>query len=123
VEVTGFVGHDEAMRRLAACSALVLAGPRDARGILRGQVAGKVWEYLATPRPIVYVGDLDCDVADVLRGEDACHLCAPGDEAAALAGLERSRGILPARDASRFSRRARARELAAILDRVTGASR
>jgi glycosyltransferase involved in cell wall biosynthesis len=117
VHATGFVAHDEALSAMRSSSALLLAGPRNAVGILRGQVAGKVWEYLATGLPIVYVGDPDCDVADVLRSHDGCHLVATGDtDAAARALAAACRGRHQVRNLATTSRRAQAARLAAVLD-------
>jgi glycosyltransferase involved in cell wall biosynthesis len=118
LEVTGFIPHGEALRTLAASSALLVAGPADASGILRGQVAAKLAEYLATELPIVYVGDPECDAADLLRGYPCCHVVAPGDVAGAIQALRRSCEERAQRDASALSRSALTGRLAAILDRV-----
>jgi len=68
VRWTGFVSHEESIRRMFASRALLLAGPivSDAPA-LRGNIAGKTFEYLATGKPIVFTGDLASDVAELLR--------------------------------------------------------
>jgi glycosyltransferase involved in cell wall biosynthesis len=116
VEVTGFLPHDEAMARLSSASVLLLAGPRDAAGTGRGIIPGKVFEYLATGLPILYVGATECDVADLLREFDGCHICAPNDVQGIAAALRESRGRRHTRDLARFTRRALTGELARLLD-------
>jgi glycosyltransferase involved in cell wall biosynthesis len=120
VEVTGFVSHRDAMQLLSDSSALLVAGPRDAAGLLRGQVAGKIAEYLATGLPIVYSGDPDCDAAALLRRHAGCHLTRAGDVDAAVEALRASSGLVYERDVTPLSRRALTGELAALLDEVSG---
>ena len=117
VEETGFVGHADAIRLLCGSSALLLAGPADAGGILRGHVVGKIPEYLASGRPIVYVGDRDCDAARLVGAHPGCHVVATGDVdgvVRSLAACRDERG--QARDTSALSRRALTGRLAGVLD-------
>jgi glycosyltransferase involved in cell wall biosynthesis len=118
VEVTGFLGHGAAMERLRESAVLLVAGPRDASGLMRGQVAGKIPEYLATGLPIVYSGDPDCDAADVLREYAGCHVVASGDVDGLADALRASHGATFDRDVAALSRRALAGRLAALLDEV-----
>jgi glycosyltransferase involved in cell wall biosynthesis len=117
-DVTGFLGHSAAMKCLRESSVLLVAGPRDATGLMRGQVAGKIPEYLATGLPIVYSGDLDCDAAHLLRAHAGCHLARPHDVDALAEGLAASHGAVHDRDVSGLSRRALAGVLAGLLDEV-----
>jgi glycosyltransferase involved in cell wall biosynthesis len=117
VEVTGFVGHDEALALLARSSVLLVAGPRDGRGLLRGQVAAKLLEYLATDRPVLYVGDLDCDAATMLRGFPGTELVPVGDSAGVIAALRRFGQQSYPRDAGSLSRASLAGRLAELLTR------
>jgi hypothetical protein len=116
LEVTGFLAHDAALDELATCSVLLLAGPRDASGILRGHVVAKVWEYLATNLPIVYVGDVGADVADILRAQPGCAVHALDDTRGITTSLATVQEQRIARESDAFSRRARTAELARILD-------
>lgn len=120
VESTGFVPNSEAIEHLRGCSVALLAGPRDASGILRGQVAGKAWEYLATGVSVLYIGDPVADVASVLRDFEGTHVARAQDVGAIASALNASVGRRFARNVSGCSRRARAAELAKILDRVDG---
>jgi hypothetical protein len=120
LDVTGFLSHDAALQSLETCSIALVAGPADATGLLRGQVAGKIWEYLATDLPIVYVGDPACDAADVLREYEGCWIHGPDDVDGITATLRAANGHRFARDASQISRRARTRQLASLLDELVG---
>ncbi|HUR85623.1 MAG TPA: glycosyltransferase [Solirubrobacteraceae bacterium] len=118
VRVTGFLPQSDALAQLASCSLALLAGPADADGILAGQVAGKIWEYLATDLPVLYVGPTECDAARLLREQDGAHVVATGDAAGAAAAVRATAGGRHPRDTARFSRRARAAQLAGVLARV-----
>jgi glycosyltransferase involved in cell wall biosynthesis len=117
VEETGFVSYGAAMAHLRACSVLLLAGPRDGRASLRGQVPAKLAEYLVSGLPIIYVGDLDGDVASILREHPGCHLHAPSDVDGIMRALK-APGRVFERDTRRLSRRAIAGQLATLLDGV-----
>ncbi|MBA3327763.1 MAG: glycosyltransferase [Solirubrobacterales bacterium] len=118
VEETGFLAHADALGQLSSSRALVIAGPRDGRRILRGHVAAKVFEYLASERPIIYVGDLRSDLAAIIGEHPGCHLAAPGDVEAVAAALDRCGADPVRRDVAALSRRSRAAQLASILDGV-----
>lgn len=85
VEMTGFVSHGEAARHMMSSRLLLLAGPRSVAAIpaLRGQIAAKVFEYLGSGRPILYVGELDADVVELLRPFAGVGLVQTGDVEAA----------------------------------------
>jgi glycosyltransferase involved in cell wall biosynthesis len=116
LEVTGFVGPRGVRDELSRCSILLLAGPTKSDPLSDGVVAGKVWEYLATGLPIIYVGDTTCDVARVLEGQDGCALHAPVDVAGITQSLGRLNGHLFKRDSGSMSRRVRTGQLAQLLD-------
>jgi glycosyltransferase involved in cell wall biosynthesis len=118
LEVTGFLPQRAALEQLASCSALLLAGPREASGLSRGHVVAKVWEYLATPLPIVYVGDPSSDVSELLRGYAGCSVHAPDDVAGISRFLRSSLGQHYERVITGASRRARTAQLAEILARA-----
>lgn len=116
LEVTGFVSHEEALRLMAASTALLVAGASDDRPPWQGQIPAKAFEYLASGRPIVYVGAPHTDAANLLRGHEGCHIVATGDVEAATAALARALGGgNHARDVSGLSAHARAGQLAAVL--------
>jgi glycosyltransferase involved in cell wall biosynthesis len=88
VESTGFVSHEESIRRILASRALLLAGsvvsPEPA---LRGHIPGKTFEYLGSGKPIIFAGDLASDVAELLRPFPQVRMIAQGDTDAARAAL------------------------------------
>lgn len=123
VEVTGFLPHDHALSAAAESSLLVLAGPRDASGLLRGQVAAKLPEYLATDLPILYAGDLASDAADTLKAFPGTELVAPDDADGAAAAIKRQLGRRYRRDIDGLSRRSLSERLAELLNRVSVGAR
>jgi glycosyltransferase involved in cell wall biosynthesis len=119
VEATGFVPHSEAARLLASSSMLFASGAVDNDPIARGWIPAKLFEYLASDLPILYLGDPAGDAAQLLRGQPGCFVIPPSDgdglTAALEAGLD---GTRYSRDVDELSRRAGARKLAGLLDRV-----
>jgi hypothetical protein len=116
LDVSGFVGQGRVLEELGRCSVLVLAGPTDADPVSRGVVAGKVWEYLATGLPILYVGDETCDIAALLAEQPGCALHASQDVEGIAESLRALRGQTYARNTDNISRRARSGQLAGILE-------
>ncbi len=121
VEVTGLVGHDEALRLVASATALVAAGAVGRDPIARGWVPAKLFEYVASDRPVLYLGDPAGDASTMLQAVGGCHVIDPSDEVgvdrALTAALEGTRHV---RAVDGMSRRARARDLASLLDSVSG---
>jgi glycosyltransferase involved in cell wall biosynthesis len=124
IESTGFVPHDEAMREMASTSMLLASGAAGDDAARRGWVPAKLFDYLATSVPILYVADAESDAAQLLAGRPGCNVVAPDDvdgaAAALAAGL--SGGDFP-RDVTDLSRETRARSLAEVLERASRASR
>ena len=122
VEQTGYVFHREAVAEMAQASVLLLYVPETSRATTQ-----KVFEYLATGRPVLCITRWDTLAWEVVSELDAGVCAEPGDAAgieAAIAGLyERWRaGGLPQRPdvraaaLERFSRRRLAGDLARVLD-------
>jgi len=116
LDVTGFVGPRTVLDELARCSVLLLAGPTESDPLSDGVVAGKVWEYLASGLPILYVGDQRSDIAAILRSESGCALHTVSDTEGIARSLRQLHGHTFERDSSATSRRARSRALAELLD-------
>jgi glycosyltransferase involved in cell wall biosynthesis len=123
VDETGFLPRPEASRRLIESSALLLAGPLDDRPVLRGWIPAKLFEYLATDLPIIYMGDPDSDAANILRQHEGCEVLVPGDRDGAMRALRSARGRRFTRDIHGLTRRALTADLAALLDHVAGVAR
>ena len=127
-EETGHVTYAEALRAQREADALLLLVPR-ASGHGPAIVSGKVFEYVAARRPILAIVPPEGAAAELVRGLAAGPVHDPEDVAGIARSLESlldewRRDGLPDRDyaeedCERISRRARARELAAVLERVT----
>lgn len=122
VEVVPYLPHDEAVREMACAPALLLSVepfPADL-----GMMTGKLYEYLASGRPVVALGPPGGDADQRIRALAAGRLFARSDVedlAAHLGAMsaawergERPRGA--SRDALRpFTRRAQTERLAEVL--------
>ena len=119
VETTGFVPHEEAMREMMSASMLIASGIAGDEPAERGWVPAKLFEYVASGVPVLYVSPADTDAARLLDGRPGCRVVAPGDVDGVLGAVEigLSEGDT-ARDVSDLSREARARSLAQILERA-----
>lgn len=125
IEATPYVPHDEAVRRMQATTLLLLCINRveGARGI----TTGKLYEYLASGRPILGIGPTAGDAARVLGETDAGRMFAFDDVEGVRAYLRASykawdagralKGAETARSA-RYSRREQTRLLAEVLNSV-----
>jgi glycosyltransferase involved in cell wall biosynthesis len=120
--VVGYVDHVTAIAEMASADVLLFYAPGSNRGS-----SGKIYEYLAVGRPILCVAGSDNFAFELVRELGAGPCAEPDDQPeieAAIASLygEWDGGRLevdPAVRAEalrRFSRRALARELAAVLE-------
>jgi glycosyltransferase involved in cell wall biosynthesis len=64
-EFTGYLNHDKAIEKAAACSVLLLVIPKIENN--KGILTGKIFEYLALNRPILGIGPADGDAAAILN--------------------------------------------------------
>jgi glycosyltransferase involved in cell wall biosynthesis len=127
VEALGYVSHREALREMCSASVLLHYVAPSSRA-----PAGKVYEYLASGRPILCVARPDGGAAELVRAADAGPVVGPDDpdglERAILSLYERwSATGLPDQARARewvlanYSRRKLAGDLAAVLDRAATA--
>jgi glycosyltransferase involved in cell wall biosynthesis len=123
VEVTGFLPHGEAMDAMRSSSIVIASGFSGDDPLSRGVIPAKIFEYLASGLPILYVGSPQDDTWGLLASEPGCHLIVPGDVAGAREAIAAGLRSAPFdRDTAGHSRRARAEQLAGILDQISGAS-
>ena len=120
LEATGFVPHSEAVQLLANSSMLLACGfPADSPKTA-GWVPAKLFEYLASDRPILFIGEAGTDAARMLEDQPGCFRVAPDDVDGVVralhAGLEVQRVT---REVDNLSRRTRAAQLAQILDEIS----
>lgn len=124
VEITGLLPQREAWERLRGVGALLLAGPRDNRPELRGWSSGKMFEYLASDLPIIFVGDLGTDAARLLEQYPGCYAVDSRDVEGLMHALRQARGgEHHVRDVAGLSRRALTGKLAALLDEAAAGAR
>ena len=127
IELLPYTSRAEVLALERDSEALLLLIP-DAAGRGRGVLSGKVFEYLAAERPVIAVVPADGEAAALIREAGAGIVVAPDDVdgiATALGDLEkrwragklRGTSLAPVLRA-RLSRRARAEELAQLLEEV-----
>jgi glycosyltransferase involved in cell wall biosynthesis len=118
-----YVPHDEAVREMQRASVLLLTV--ESYRHERGNLTGKVYEYLAAGRPVLALGPVEGDAADLLRDTEAGRMLDRDDADGVVNYVqalyeEWERGEMPhgasAEAAALYSRRAETAELAALLD-------
>lgn len=115
---TGFLPHSAVTAELSQCAALLVAGPTAEGRLGKGVIAAKVFEYLASGKPIIYVGDPSADAAQMLRGFDGTYIVESGDLSAAVEALVEAPTARFERNTDKLSRHALTGRLAALLDSV-----
>jgi len=126
VEIRDFVPHDEAIREMARSTLLLLVIEPFAQA--KGMITSKLYEYLASERPVLGIGPPGGDAGTLLRNHDAGDVVAWND-------ARRARELIhnhyeawaagsPTAGASRtdlqeHNRRNQSRRMAQILDEVT----
>lgn len=114
-----YLPHDEAIAYLQQCSVLLL--PINDAPNSKGILPGKLYEYLATKKPILAVGPADGDIAKILSEFDDC-LLAPYENSTMildylLTCLKNSSGSAP-RNIEKYSRKTHARTYVDLLNSV-----
>lgn len=127
VQVLPYLTRRQALALQRDSDALLLLIP-EAGGRGRGVLSGKVFEYLAAERPILAAVPPDGEAAALIREVGAGVVVAPDDVEGAAAALRDlharwsagglSGSPLAPGTRARLSRRARAEELAALLERL-----
>ncbi len=119
------VSHHEAIAQMKAADVLLLVIP-DAKGN-KGILTGKLFEYLASQRPILCIGPVDGDAADIIRSCDAGDAFDYTQGEAIYAFLEKqleewkASGKTSGGDAAKvntFSREAQAAEVLRVLGEI-----
>jgi hypothetical protein len=124
IEETGVISHHHATQLLTRSSMLIASGDVRTDEVARGWVPAKLFEYLATPMPILYLGSPADDAALMLARYPGCLVVERDDREALDAALaEGLAGSRYDRDVSDLSRHARARMLAVALDNAASAGR
>lgn len=127
VVVTGYVPHGDAIRHMHSADVLLLPAPSGPRA--ETLMPAKVFEYLATGRPILLVGSLDGEVQRLVRRKQAGWIVEQSAEAVAHAATDIhalwQSGTLPAGagvdGVAEFDRKRLTHKLAALLDEIVPA--
>jgi len=129
IEVHGYLPHEEALELVRSADALFLPMHRLPRGGRSTIVPGKLYEYLASGRPVVAAVP-EGDARDLVEDADWTVVCEPDDVdgiarglLSLLAQMEERRGRRADREAllAEFARPRLAAELAETFDRVLAA--
>ena len=123
---TGYVSHSEAIRIMQASQVLLLLINEVAFNA-PGRMTGKIFEYLAARRPILLIGPVDGDPAQVLRETQSGSAVGFGD----LEGLKKvltayyraykaNSLVLDSDGYQQYSRKNTTRQLAELLEEVVG---
>jgi glycosyltransferase involved in cell wall biosynthesis len=123
VEATGFVSHTQAAQLVSTSSMLVAAGSVAPDPVSRGWIPAKMFDYLASGLPILYVGAPESDPGQILAQHPESYVVEPGDADGIRAAITNAfDGRTIDRDIEPVTRRARARALAAVLDEAVAAA-
>lgn len=121
VDVVNYLPHSEAIQKMRASHLLLL--PINNTPNLMGIVPGKFYEYLAARRPILLIGPLEGDAAQILKETRAGKIVDFEDSDAAVKALEefyQARSNAPGMwsDIDRYSRRNLAVAYSMLLDEM-----
>jgi glycosyltransferase involved in cell wall biosynthesis len=121
IHFAGYVSHQEVFDFYAKADALVLI-LTDTKNA-KGNIPGKLFEYLATGLPVLALGDPQGDSSEILSQASAGAVLSHGDQPAMrqalrrlyqTAGAQQSVGSLEA-----YSRKTGSKQVAEILDRIS----
>ena len=119
VEVTGFVPQPEALSLMSEASGLIACDVANCDLVSLGTTPAKLFEYLASDAPIIYVGHQRGEAARALNRYPGCHLVSFGDVDGAIRAIQTTMaGEAHQRDLAGLSRSARTEELAGLFDTV-----
>ncbi len=120
----GYVSHDEAVREQCGASVLIL--PLRQEPEYRATLPGKLFEYLASRRPVIGIGQTDGAMARVLDDAHAGRTFGWDDAAGLKAEVLRCWNLFRVgrlddndEDIGRYSRRRLARQMAQLFDSLS----
>jgi glycosyltransferase involved in cell wall biosynthesis len=79
LDIIPYVEHSKAMEYLAGSAALLLVVPSDKKS--DEMIPGKLFEYLASGRPIIAIGPKESDVAEILKETNGGRIFGQNDSA------------------------------------------
>lgn len=120
IVLAGYVSHQEVFSYYeeAHLLLLILTNTKNAKG----NIPGKLFEYIATGRPIIAVGDPGGDSAEIIREAEAGEVFSHSDSEGIKAFLHKILSYLPtshkAIKSSPFERKVLSKKLANILEEL-----
>lgn len=125
IHKTDYLPHNEAIAKQQSSQVLLLLINQTANA--KGILTGKFFEYLASGRPVLGIGPVDGDAAEILNQTGAGTMVGYDDVAAAVAVVRDLYSLykndklkLNADSAERFSRRNLTHELSNLLNQLNG---
>ena len=119
VEFIGSIPHPEAVKYMISSSVLLLLIPEHESA--RAIITGKIFEYIATGKPVLFIGPVDGDAADYLRQCGHTGIFSGKDDDEILRFLEstmKSAGSFTTVKNSEFLRSSLAGKLAGVLNKI-----
>jgi glycosyltransferase involved in cell wall biosynthesis len=116
VEFIDYVSHRQAISYMASSSLLLLVIPESAGSRLI--ITGKIFEYIATCKPILCTGPVNGEAAEIISklNRGACFGCSDKENIARFIEAAISKPESVAADASGFSRRSLTEKLASVFN-------
>jgi len=121
-EFTGYLNHDKAIEKAASCSILLLVIPKVEAN--KGILTGKIFEYLALKRPILAIGPVDGDAAQILNETGAGKMFDYSDVNGIslflqekMNEIQKGEQLSDSSGINKYSRRALTGQLARILEK------
>jgi hypothetical protein len=123
VRKIGYLPHDEVVKEMQKSQVLLLLVNRTPQAV--GILTGKLFEYLAAKRPIICLGPINGDAAELIRNANAGLNADYNDEAGIRSIIGRyfelfmeDKLVCDSRNIDQFSRRNLTRRMAEVLDKL-----
>jgi len=120
-EFNQYVSHNEAVRLMMSSSALLLVIPRHEKN--NCIITGKLFEYIASGKPVILIGPPDGDAAQILSDTGAGRVFTHTDTEGIrnfLMQLLKGEFTIPVAGKEKYSRRNLTRDLSLILSEPAG---
>lgn len=120
-----YLPHDQAIIQQKMAQVLLLFVNKT--GNSKGMMTGKIFEYLASGRPVLAIGPTDGDLAKILIDTNAGLISDFGDSKSLKENIlkmfslyEQKQLVFSGKNIDQYSRRALTKKLAAVLDNLSG---
>ncbi len=117
IELIPYVDHRTAIEFMSKSSILLLIIPDSENN--KGIITGKLFEYMAVGRPILFIGPEDGDGAEIIRQSNAVSAIESFNEGKIIEFLNSQRKYIPAScPDTRFSRKELTRDLSQLMNQL-----